>query len=583
MGSPLSAIASLRSLFPYFRRYRGGLAWGAATVLITVGVSLAGPQVLRHGIDDITVAITRQKLAFYAGLVVVVAAVEGLFRFLMRRVLIGISRDIEYDLRNDVFEKLLKLPRAFFDAHPTGDIMNRCSSDINSVRMLLGPGIMYSITTVTMFTLAVVLMVRIDAGLTVLALLPLPLSTVVVYFFSRRIHESYKKVQEYFGDVSVFLQETFAGIRLLRAYGAGEARERHFGQMMGRYVELNRGLISAWGLFFPFMGMLGGLGGVVVLYYGGSQVIAGRISLGSFVAFSIYVVMLAWPMMSAGWVLNVIQRGATSMERLNLILEATGVEGADWDGNVIGPPPRIEMRDLTFSYPESPARRALASMSLTIPAGAFVGVVGKVGSGKSTLASLLTGLYTAPRGTLFIDGRDIKDISHAELRRLITIVPQDPFLFSETIAQNVQMGGDGDIGRYTSMAGLDTDLAAFPHGLETLVGERGITLSGGQKQRVTIARALARRAPVIIFDDSLSSVDVETEAEILRSIATLPGAHTLIVISHRISSIRGADMIVTMKDGAVAEVGVHSELMERGGLYASLFRREELEAELAEM
>ncbi len=580
-GSALGAVRSLRRLIPYFGRYRVGLAWGVLTVLATVAVSLAGPQVIRFAIDDLTAAVTGRKLVLYAAVILAIALVEGILRFLMRRILIGISRDIEFDLRNNLFEKLLTLPRTFSDAHPTGDIMNRCSSDVNAVRMLLGPGVMYSINTAAMFTLALFLMIRINPLLTGLVLLPLPVATVVVYFFSRKIHDYYRSVQEYFSDVSVFLQETFSGIRLLRAYGSLDPRQTRFGGMMEQYVVMNRRLIATWGLFYPAMGLLGGLGGVGILYFGGSLVIAGRISLGSFVAFSIYLAMLAWPMMSAGWVLNLIQRGAASMERLNLIFDAVGVEPATGAMSPSTGALDLEFRNLTFSYPGA-ASPALKAVSVAIPAGSMVGIVGKVGAGKSTLAAVLARVYDPPPGTVMVGGRDVSAIPPGELRRLVAVVPQDPFLFSETIADNIRMGGeDADPESHAAMAGLGADMESFPDRLATLVGERGITLSGGQKQRVTIARALARRAPIILFDDALSSVDVETEAAIIRNIQSLPGRHTLIVISHRISSIRDADLILAMMDGEIVEAGTHTDLIGRNGLYASLFRKEEIEAELA--
>ncbi len=547
-------------------------------------MSLCGPQVLRFAIDDLKVSITHHKLLLYASLILGVALVEGVLRYFMRRILIGISRDIEFDLRNDLFSKLLRLPRPFYDAYPTGDIMNRCSSDVNSVRMLLGPGIMYSINTLAIFSIGIVMMFRIDVRLTVLSLIPLPLSTIVVYFFSRRIYSSYHRVQEYFSDVTTYLQENFSGVRLLRAYGCFPSRRSRFACMMDSYITINRRLIATWGLFYPMMGMLGGLGGLVVLLYGGSLVISGRITLGAFVAFSIYLAMLAWPMMSAGWVLNLFQRGAASQERLNVILDGRGVDTSS-PGVVAVPshPPGIEFRNLTFRYPGADSD-ALRSVSFHVPGGSIVGIVGRVGCGKSTLASILSRIYDPPAGSVFIDGRDITAIPLGDLRRLVTVVPQESFLFSETIAENIGMGGrTKDLMTLASIAGLDSDLRTFPQGLETLVGERGITLSGGQKQRVTIARALARGASVIIFDDSLSSVDVETENEILRGIQEHAGTHTLLIISHRISSIKTADLIAVFQDGELHEIGNHSDLIDRNGLYASLFHREEIEEELARL
>ncbi|MEW6365051.1 MAG: ABC transporter ATP-binding protein [Acidobacteriota bacterium] len=577
----LAGARSLSRLLPYFRPYRANIVWGVLATLGTVGVSLCGPQLLRFAIDDLKSAITPRKLAFYAALVLAIAAIEGILRFLMRRILIGVSRDVEYDLRNSLFQKLLRLPRRFYDAHPTGDIMNRCSSDVNSVRLLLGPGVMYSINTVAMFALALAIMFRIDVRLTLLALAPLPISTIVVYFFARRIHSHYLRVQEYFSEVSVFLQETFSGIRLLRAYDCGDSRQAQFDRMMGRYVDMNRGLITTWGMFYPIMGALGGLGGVVVLLYGGSEVIAGRITLGSFVAFSIYLMMLVWPMSSAGWVLNLIQRGAVSQQRLNHIFDAPELDQSP--AGPAGGAVEVELRRLSFAYPGERSD-ALRSVSFRIPAGSTVGIIGKVGCGKSTLAALLARVYDPPDGTVMVGGRDVNMIPLRELRQIVSLVPQDPFLFSETIAQNIRMGSESaDLPSLLSTAGMDADIRLFPQGAETVVGERGIMLSGGQKQRVTIARALARQAPIIVFDDALSSVDVETEEEIMKKISELPGRHTLIIISHRISSIRRADAIVVMRDGEIAEMGSHEELMAAEGLYASMVQREEIEAELATM
>jgi ATP-binding cassette subfamily B multidrug efflux pump len=583
-------VPAVRRLLPYVLRYRRAFLLGLACVLVTTSVQLLSPWILKHAIDDLAAGVTRGKLALYAGLLLGVACVSAVFRYAMRKVLIGASRDIEYDVRNDFFAKLEQMPLAYYQARRTGDLMSRATNDLNAVRMMVGPAIMYSSNTLLVFVVAIVLMAAIDARLTLIALVPLPFVTISVKYFGSAIHTRFERIQAQLSDLSAVVQEAVAGVRVVRAYGQEEAELERFRAANAEYVQRNRGLIALQGAFFPSMTLFLGFGSLLVLWLGSREVIRGRITLGDFVAFNAYLVMLSWPMIAFGWVTNILQRGLASWKRMLEVLDAP----ADIDdrhvtpaGRALVPQGRIEFRHLTFRYPGHESA-VLEDVSLTIEAGSTTAFVGATGSGKSTLISLLARLHEPPAGTVFLDGVDVREIPLATLRGALGFVPQEPFLFSDTIAENVAFGvrpdpaaRDERVRAAAGVARLDADVAGFPKAYETMVGERGITLSGGQKQRTALARALMTDPRVLVLDDALSAVDTYTEEEILRRLREVMRQRTSLLVSHRISTVRAADQIVVLDRGRVAERGRHDELVMRGGLYADLYRKQLLEEELA--
>lgn len=625
---------AFRALFPYLQRYRRQFALGLGCVVVTTAVSLTAPWVLRYAIDDLRAVVTRQKLAVYSSLLLGIALVSGCFRFLMRQILVGASRHLEYDLRNDFFAHLERLPLAYFQAHRTGDLMSRATNDLNAVRMMIGPAVMYTANTAIVFIVAIILMLSIDARLTLIALIPLPFVSISVSLFGRAIHRRFERIQAQLSDLSAVAQEALSGVRVVRAYRQEAAEIARFQRANDEYVERNRQLVLLQGFFYPSMGLLLGLGALLVLWLGSQEVIRGRITLGQFVAFNSYLAMLSWPMIAFGWVTNLLQRGMASWKRMLQVL-STEPAIIDLPPNRLrqdyGGPPElharaeggshensffvasgfrrkeasrgaIEFRNLTFSYPTG-SMPALEGVSLRIDPGQTVALVGATGSGKSTLISLLPRLHEPPAGTVFIDGVDVREIPLAVLRGAIGFVPQEPFLFSDTIGENIGFGlrangapslssrGRGDlealegsrgaIERAASVARLDKDLPSFPKGYDSMVGERGITLSGGQKQRTALARAIVIEPRILILDDALSSVDTYTEEEILSRLRGVMRQRTSIIVSHRISTVRGADQIFVFEDGRIVEHGRHDELVEVGGLYAELYRKQLLEEELA--
>ena len=581
-------------LLPYILRYRRRLTIGIGCVFLTTAVSLASPRVLQYAIDDLddlATVVTRGRLALYAGLLLSIALIGGGFRFLMRRIVIGVSREIEYDLRNDFFAHLLRLSLSYFHTHRTGDLMSRATSDLSAVRMMVGPAIMYSVSTALVLIVAIIMMLAIDVRLTLIALTPLPLVSLSVWLFGRAIYQRSERIQAQLADMSAIVQETLAGVRVVRAYGREEVELERFRCANQEYVERNRRLIQLQGLFYPSLAFFLGLGAWLVLWLGSRQVILGRITVGEFVAFNAYLVMLSWPMIAFGWVTNILQRGMASWQRMLEVLdvepsvrEASAPAALRQPEEVRG---RVEFRNLSFAYNGRPV---LDRVSVTIEPGQTLAIVGATGSGKSTLVSLLPRLYDPPPGTVFIDGLDVRQIPLAVLRGAIGYVPQEPLLFSDTIAENVAFGARAEpqatqgtpdlVQRAVAIARLDKDLAEFPSGSDTFVGERGITLSGGQKQRAALARALMVDPRILILDDALSAVDTYTEAEILSRLRGVLKQRTSIIVSHRISTVRDADVIVVLDHGRVIEQGSHDDLIAQDGLYADLFRKQRLEAEL---
>lgn len=630
---PRSSLRQLRDLSPYLRRYWARLALGVGTLLMMglVGVlaplaigaiidSLSGsraileratvlPTALRVFLQEFYRPFSRETLLFYGATLLGIIAVKGVLSFLTRSILINVSRDIEYDMRNDLMEKLAHLEPAFYVRNRTGELMSRCTNDLTNVRMVLGPGIMYSGTTIVTFIAAIFVMMKLSAVLTLWVLLPVPAVAASVRLFGKVIHERYEKIQALLAGLSAKVQENLAGVRVIRAYVQEEAEKKAFEAQNKEYIGKNLELIRTWSLFYPALEVLIGITFLIVLWQGGKLVLLGTLSIGTLMAFYAYMGQLIWPMIALGWVTNIFQRGAASMGRLNYILTTMPViddARARADGDEIRG--EIEFRNLTFAYPmprpegagtngsgvagralhqtEQGAAQVLRNINLRVPAGTTLAIVGPTGSGKSTLVSLIARLYDAAPGMVRVDGRPIQEWPLDVLRRSIGYVPQDTFLFSETVKENIALGVDAaeleEIERAARIASLTSDIEDFPKQFETMVGERGITLSGGQKQRTALARALVRDPKILILDDALSSVDTHTEEQILRGLADVIRQRTTILISHRVSTVQYADQIVVLKDGEIVERGTHEELLATGGYYADLYQKQLLEEELEE-
>jgi ATP-binding cassette subfamily B multidrug efflux pump len=573
---------SFQTLWPYMKRYRRGLALGMGSLILKDLAHAAIPLMIGNAIDALTARRPFPVILRISLLLVALAAVRGLFQFWMRVILIGISRDIEYDLRNDLFGHLVSLSPDFYARQRTGDIMARATNDLNAVRMMLGPGIMYWTETSLTFALAISVMAFRDWRLMFLAVLPAPVVSVAVMLFGRAIHERFECIQAMFSDISSRVQENLSGVRMVRAFVQEAAELRRFEQLNRDYIRQNLQLVRISGLFQPLLEALVGVTFLVVLWAGGYQVLHRHISMGGFIMFNTYMGMLVWPMIALGWVVNLMQRGTASMSRINQILREKPTIAAPRSPTPI---PRlrgeIEFRKVSLDYPSG---RALASVDLLIPAGATVAVVGHTGSGKSTLVNLVARLMDPTSGAVCLDGIDLRHLDPAELRRHIGFVPQETFLFSATLAENIAFGvehaTEPEIHRAAELAGLAGDIESFPSGYQTMVGERGITLSGGQKQRTAIARALLRNPRILILDDALSSVDTLTEERILNHLAEVMRGRTVILISHRVSTVRQADFIVVLEKGRVVEQGGHAELVSTGGYYADLSQKQMLEEEL---
>jgi ATP-binding cassette subfamily B protein len=590
---------NLSPLFPYLRKYRLTFWIGALCVLCNNGVWILFPLVIRRAIDDLNLGVTRHKLLTYSALLLAVAGTKAIFQFLTRWILIGVSREIEFDLRNDLFTHLERLSYSFYQRTRTGDIMARATNDLNAVRMLAGPGIMYSANTVVFTAGALVFMLSISPRLTLFAFLPLPVVSIVVQYFGRKIHERFERIQAMFSNISAKAQENFSGARLIRAYVQEQAEIESFERENTEYIARSLKLVRLMGMLWPTLETLLGIAIVIVLWIGGREVLLHRISVGSFVAFNTYMVQLTWPIISLGWVINIFQRGTASMGRIQNLL-ADQPEVTDAAVPATGAPTEvggeIEFRNLSFHYGHTliAAERGmgqvhgdeavLKNINLRVPAGTSLAIVGPTGSGKSTLVSLIPRIYDAPEGAVLIDRRPIREFPLAVLRKNIGFVPQETFLFSDTIRENIAFGAeqatDAEIRRAAEAANIADEIEGFPDGYNTLVGERGLTLSGGQKQRTAIARALIRSPRILVLDDALASVDTQTEDRILNHLREIMQGRTTIFISHRVSTVRNADRIAVLHDGQIVEYGTHEELIERNGYYTGLYNKQLLEEEL---
>lgn len=564
-------------------RYRGSLAIGCLFVLITNGLALLGPWVLKKAIDQLQVEITTQALLKFGGLIVFLALVEGVFRFLMRKTIISVSRWVEYDLRNDFFAHLQKLPQRFYHRVKTGDLMARATNDLEAVRQVAGPAIMYSANTLVSMS-AFVIMAYLNWKLTLMAMLPFPIMAVIVHRLARRLNQVHLEIQTQYADITSKVQENLSGIRIVKAYCQEEGETKQFSGLNREFISLNLRMAKIRGLMTAAMTFLVGVGSLIILWLGGQQVILGHISLGSFVAFFAYLSMLTWPMIALGWVINLVQQGAASMGRMNRIFETKPdiCDNENTDQSVVRLDGEIEFRDLSFSYNGVPV---LKNINLLIKKGQTLAIVGPTGSGKTTLINLIPRLIEAPVGTLRIDGRDIRKIPVAVLRKNVGYVPQDTFLFSDSLENNIAFGTPDatfeDVGEAAEVAQIRNDILEFPQKFETLLGERGINISGGQKQRTALARAVIRKPTILILDDSLSAVDTYTEEAILTHLRKIMRDRTSIIVSHRVSTVKDADLIVFMDDGKITERGTHADLLTQSGAYASLYEKQLLEEALA--
>ena len=553
----------MRPLLPYLKRYRWGFGAGALCIVLSNGAWAGLPRVIGNAAQSLESGVTRHKLVIFAAQVLALAAVRGIFLFLTRWIVIGISRDIEFDLRNDLFAHLETLSYSYYQRMRTGDIMARVTNDLNAVRMLMGPAIMYSANTLVFTAAALWFMVHNSPKLTLYAFIPLPIVSVTIQYFGRRIHERFERIQAMFSE---------------------EAQVKAFERSNREYIRRALRLVRLMGMLWPTLEFMLGLAMVLVLWMGGREVLAGRMQIGAFTAFNIYMMQMTFPIIALGWVVNIFQRGTASLLRLNEILQERAEikdETGARDQEITG---EIEFRGLNFAYDGKPV---LHNLSLRIPAGTSMAIVGPTGSGKSTLVHLIPRIYDAEPGTVLLDGRPIREFSLASLRRNIGFVPQETFLFSDNIRENIALGvesaSDKEIHDAADAANIAADIESFPEGYATMVGERGITLSGGQKQRTAIARALIRNPRILILDDALSSVDTHTEDKILNHLREVMQGRTTIFISHRVSTVRNADKIAVLHDGHIVELGTHDELLALNGYYSDLYNKQLLEEELAEV
>jgi ATP-binding cassette subfamily B protein len=585
-------LTLLRSLLPYFRRYRLAIAAGLVCVVLGNLFQLSGPQFLRRGIDALGAGRPLGSVGWLAAGLIAAAVLTGAARYGMRQWLNGVSRRIETDIRDDLYRHLETLEPAFFHRNPTGDLMALATNDLGAVRMVAGPGIMYLVETLTRLAIAIPLMGNINWRLTALGLIPMCGVPAAIVMLGPAIERRFSAVQAHFATLTTFAHENLSGVRIVRAYRQEGPQTERFRELSQEYLRRNIRLARAWGALFPLVGLIGEIGGVVTLWYGTALVIRGAVTIGDFVAYLTYLTLLIWPMIALGWVINLFQRGAASMARIQVIMDEQAKIADPGTARHLPPGPQapaLEFDHVWFRYPARAGAGdrgwALQDITFTAESGAWVAIVGATGSGKSTLVELIARLADADKGTIRLAGVPIRDLPLAELRRAVGFVPQDTFLFSQTIAENIGLGElpQADVEWAADVAQLSDTIAALPQRYDTMLGERGINLSGGQKQRAAIARALARKPGLVVLDDALSAVDTETEAAILKNLRGALHGRTALVVSHRITAVREADLIVVLDDGRIVETGQHEELFERRGRYWELLRRQQMEESLQQV
>ncbi len=581
-------MRSLAVLLKYFNKYKIKIALGILFILISNITQIYVPIFLKDAIDSLETSINYDTLTHYAILIIVISVISGIFRYLIRQTIIVVSREIEFDLRQDFWTHIQKLPLRYFQNHTTGDIMAHATNDINAVRMFVGPAVMYFIDTAFRFCIILLIILSLSVKLTIYSLLPLPFLSYMVYYISKKIYKKFTLIQEKFSELTAKTQESFSGIRVVKSYVREESELKAFKKINADYLDRNMDKVKIQALFQPILFLITGVSVIIVTWLGGTMVMEGVISLGELSAFVVFLGMLIWPTIAFGWVMNIAQQAAASMERLNRMMkedvEISNHQGTDFSikdftGN-------IEFKDVSFKYSEK-LPNVLKNTNINIKAGSTVAFVGNTGVGKSTLINLIPRLYDVTAGEIFIDGVNVKNVPIEVLRQNIGIVPQETFLFSDTLENNILFGvrdpNKDLLNKVSDISALNKDVVAFPEKFGTILGEKGITLSGGQKQRTSLARALAIDPKILILDDSFSAVDTNTEEEILTKLKDYMNGRTSIIISHRISTVKNADKIFVIDNGQIAEEGTHNELVDASGIYASMHQKQLLEKELKEI